>query len=77
MTVSPTWKRENPVLKQAEILALEVLKKAEAKLDAAKTDLAKASDAVASHTGTDPAERANLELKRDEQLRALQNRPLA
>jgi hypothetical protein len=60
-------------LKQAEILALEVLKKAEAKLDAAKTDLAKASDAVASHTGTDPAERANLELKRDEQLRALQN----
>ena len=61
-------------LKQSEVLALEVLKKAEAKLDAAKSELAKASDTVASFTGTDLAERAGLELKRDEQLRALQNK---
>jgi hypothetical protein len=60
-------------LKQAEILALEVLKKAEARLDTAKGELAKAADAVANYRGTDPAERATLELKRDEQLRALQD----
>ena len=60
-------------LKQSEVLALEVLKKAEAKLDAAKAELAKASETVSNYTGTDPAERANLELKRDEQLRVLQD----
>ena len=60
-------------LKQSEVLALEVLKKAEAKLDAAKSELAKASETVSNYTGTDPAERANLELKRDEHLRALQD----
>ncbi len=60
-------------LKQSEVLALEVLKKAEEKLDAAKGELAKASEEVADYTGTDPAERANLELKRDLQLRGLQD----
>jgi hypothetical protein len=60
-------------LKQSEVLALEVLNEAEAKLDAAKAELAKASETVSNYTGTDPAERANLELKRDEQLRALQD----
>jgi hypothetical protein len=60
-------------MKQTEVLALEVLKKAEAGLDAAKGELSKASDAIANYRGTDPAERANLELKRDEQLRALQD----
>ena len=60
-------------LKQSEVLALEVLKKAEAKLDAAKSELAKASETVSNYNGTDPAERANLELKRDEHLRALQD----
>jgi hypothetical protein len=60
-------------LKQAEVLALEVLKKAEVKLDAAKQELAKASETVTNYTGRDPAERANLELQRDEHLRALQD----
>jgi hypothetical protein len=60
-------------LKQSEVLALEVLKEAEVKLDAAKAELAKASETVSNYKGTDPAERANLELKRDEQLRALQD----
>lgn len=60
-------------LKQSEVLALEVLKKAEVKLDAAKSELTKASEMVSNYTGTDPAERANFELKRDEQLRALQD----
>lgn len=60
-------------LKQSEVLALEVLKKAEAELQAAKAELAKASEAVAGYTGTDQAERASLELRRDEKLRALQD----
>ena len=60
-------------LKQSEVLALEVLKKAEASLEAAKADLAKAADTLAKFTGTDLAERAKLELARDERLRNLQD----
>lgn len=60
-------------LKQAEVAALEVLKAAEGKLAAAKQALAKASDAVAAYAGEDAAERARLELTRDEYLRAMQN----
>lgn len=60
-------------LKQAEVSALEVLKTAEAKLAAAKDDLGKASEAVAGYAGSDPSERAKLELVRDEKLRAMQN----
>ncbi len=59
--------------KQAQILALEVLKKAEAKLEEAKATLTKASETVAGFAGTDPAERAKLELARDEKLRAMQD----
>ena len=60
-------------LKQAEVLALEVLQKAQARLDAAKVDLAKASDAVSRFQDNDIAERARLELTRDEHLRRTQN----
>jgi hypothetical protein len=60
-------------LKQAEVLALDVLKKAEVKLNLAKEALAKASDAVANFAGTEPAERARLELIRDEHLRRTQD----
>ncbi|MBS1182142.1 MAG: hypothetical protein H6Q99_2022 [Proteobacteria bacterium] len=60
-------------LKQAEVAALEVLKAGEAKLAAAKDDLGKASEAVAGYAGTEAAERARLELIRDEKLRAMQN----
>ncbi len=59
-------------LKQAEVSALEVLKLAEGRLDAAKAELAKAGDAVKAYAGDDPAERARLELFRDEKLRAMQ-----
>lgn len=59
-------------LKHAEVMALEVLKKAEDKLEAARKRLDEASAKVAGFTGTEPAERAKLELARDEQLRALQ-----
>lgn len=59
-------------LKQAEVLALEVLKTGEGRLNAAKsaTDAAvKAAEAAAT---MEPAERAKLELARDEALRVLQ-----
>lgn len=60
-------------LKQAEVMALEVLKKAEWKLDEAKKKLNEAATAVSSFAGTEPAERAKLELIRDEVLRQTQD----
>lgn len=60
-------------LKQAEVLAFEVLKKAEAALGAAKERLNKAAGEVANFSGADPAERAKLELVRDEVLRQTQD----
>jgi hypothetical protein len=60
-------------LKQSEILALEVLKTAEGKLDAAKAEVTKAMAEVDAFKGEDPADRARLEMTRDERVRDLQN----
>jgi hypothetical protein len=60
-------------LKQAEVLALEVLKTATAKLEDARIALKTATDKVAQFAGTEPAERARLELERDEMLRRMQD----
>jgi hypothetical protein len=60
-------------MKQSEVMALEVLKTAEARLDAAKAAVDTAMKAVEAATSQDPAERARLELTRDQQVRALQN----
>jgi hypothetical protein len=60
-------------LKQAEVMALEVLRTAEGKLNAAKAELEAASQAVSGFQGTDPAERARFELIRDEHLRRTQD----
>lgn len=59
-------------LKQSEVLALEVLKTAQGKLDGAKAGVAQAMKAVEGATTDDPAERAKLEMDRDERVRALQ-----
>lgn len=59
-------------MKQSEVMALDVLKQAEGKLEGAKKVVTDAAAAVAAYTGTEPAQRADLELKRDEALRALQ-----
>ncbi len=59
-------------LKQSEVLGLEVLKTAQARLDAAKAVAKQAMDAVEAAAAVEPAERARLELARDEQVRALQ-----
>jgi hypothetical protein len=60
-------------LKHAEVMALEVLRTAEQKLESAKADLQRASDAVVNFKGTEVAERARMELARDEQLRRTQD----
>ncbi|MGE0846993.1 MAG: hypothetical protein AB7L41_12060 [Flavobacteriaceae bacterium] len=59
-------------LKHAEVLALEVLKKATAKLDEARKSLTRASETVAAAAEAEPAERARKELARDEEMRAMQ-----
>ncbi|HSM41490.1 MAG TPA: cell surface protein [Afifellaceae bacterium] len=59
-------------LKNAEVLALDVLNKAEAELKAAKAKVEDAVSKVEAYTGNDAAERARLELARDEELRSLQ-----
>jgi hypothetical protein len=58
--------------KQAEVLALEVLKKAEEQLAQARAGLEQAMATVSNYSGEDPAERARLELARDEQMRKVQ-----
>ena len=60
-------------MKQSEVLALEVLKTAEGKLNAARGAVGEAVAQLAAYAGTEPAERATLELNRDEKLRFLQN----
>jgi hypothetical protein len=60
-------------LKRSEVLALEVLKKAELKLDGAKAEVDEAMKAVEAYTGEDLAQRATLEMARDEKVRTLQN----
>jgi hypothetical protein len=59
-------------LKQSEVLALEVLNQGQAHLDAAKQALAEAMQTVESYGGDDMAERARLEMARDEKVRRLQ-----
>ncbi len=60
-------------LKQAEVLALQVHKTAETKLQEAQAALRAASEKVSGFAGTDPADRAQLELVRDEYLRRTQD----
>ena len=59
-------------LKESEIQALELLKQAEALLEAAQAEVQEAMNAVEGYRGEDAAERARLEMARDEAVRALQ-----
>jgi len=72
-TILDAYRDFRGALKQGEVSALELLKLAEGRLDAAKDVLRQASEAVAGYAGDEPAERARLELIRDEKLRAMQN----
>lgn len=60
-------------MKQSEVLALDVLKVAAGKLDAARGAVSDAVAKLGAYAGDDAAERATLELTRDEKLRLLQN----
>lgn len=60
-------------LKQSEVMALEVLQTADAKLTERKDALQTASEKVSSFSDGTPADRARLEMARDERLRELQN----
>jgi len=59
-------------MKESEVLALQVLQKAEAALQAAQAKLKTAIDAVEQASGDDLVARAKLELARDEELRNVQ-----
>src|SRR6476659_4871366 len=72
-TILDAYRDYRGALKHAEVMALEVLKQAGEKLAATKEDLKKATDAVGNFAGKEPAERAKLELARDEQLRRTQD----
>jgi hypothetical protein len=72
-TILEAYRDFRGALKQAEVMALEVLEIAEGKLDACKAALKGASDALAGFTEGTPADRARLEMARDERLRDLQN----
>jgi hypothetical protein len=67
------YKDYRGAMKQAEVMALEVLKTAEAALEAAKQVTNDASQAVEGLNTDDPAGKARLELARDEAMRALQD----
>jgi hypothetical protein len=72
-TILEAYRDYRGALKQSEVLALEVLKTATAKLDGAREGLKAASEKVAKFAGTEPADRARLELERDEHLRRVQD----
>ncbi len=60
-------------LKQAEVMALEVFEKAGAHLEDAKERLADANAKVEAFTGEGVAEKARLEMARDERMRQMQD----
>jgi len=60
-------------IKQSEIFALDILSQAEAHWNESKGALKQANDTVAAYAGEDLAERAKLELARDERMRDLQS----
>ncbi len=71
-TILEAYRDFRGALKESEVLAFEVLKKGEAELEAARQAVEKANELVTAHDGQDLAERARLELARDESVRELQ-----
>ncbi|MCW5696106.1 MAG: cell surface protein [Bauldia sp.] len=72
-TILEAYRDFRGALKQSEVLAFEVLKTAEKKLDDAKADLAAKGAAAEEAPAEDAVERSQRELMRDEALRALQD----
>ena len=72
-TILEAYRDFRGALKQSEVMALEVLETAEERLTPKKNILQDASAAVAGYAGSVPADRARLEMDRDEKLRDMQN----
>ena len=72
-TILEAYRDFRGALKQAEVMALEVLQTAEKRLEEKKNILTASSAAVSGYAGTVPADRARLEMDRDEKLRDMQN----
>ncbi|PXA99866.1 cell surface protein [Nostoc sp. 3335mG] len=72
-TILEAYRDFRGALKQAEVMALEVLQTAEKRLEEKKNSLQRSADELAAYAGSVPADRARLELARDEQLREMQN----
>lgn len=72
-TILEAYRDFRGALKQSEVMALELLGIAEKKLSEKKDILQKAADTLAAFTDGTPADRARLELDRDEKLRGMQN----
>jgi hypothetical protein len=72
-TILEAYRDFRGALKQAEVMALEVLEIATAQLEQRKLDLQGATDALNAFTEGTPADRARLEMARDERVRDLQN----
>lgn len=72
-TILEAYRDFRGALKQSEVMALEVLEVAEKRLEEKKNVLQAASNEVTAFTGTAPADRARLEMARDEKLRDMQN----
>jgi hypothetical protein len=68
-----SYKDFRVALKEAQVLAFQLLKKAEGEVEAAKQRLSSASKAVEADTGEDRERTARLELERDQRLRELQD----
>jgi len=72
-TILEAYQDFRGALKQSEVMALELLEKAGAKLEAAKGEVNAAMKTVEAYQGGEAVERAKLEMARDEAVRALQN----
>lgn len=72
-TILEAYRDFRGALKQAEVMALEVLEIARAQLEQRKLDLRAATETLNAFTEGTPADRARLEMARDERVRDLQN----
>jgi hypothetical protein len=72
-TILESYKDFRVALKEAQVLAFQLLKKSEETVAAAKDALAAASKAVEAYAGEDREQIARLELERDQRLRDLQD----
>ncbi|MET1411246.1 cell surface protein [Roseibium sp. HPY-6] len=72
-TILEAYRDFRGALKQAEVTALELLNMATEQLNGKKLALETASNEVEAYTGEDPAQKARLELSRDERLREMQD----